>query len=225
MKDYSLAFSLLLFIHIALLSSCETTPEIDPIEPIAPVVEQETEQEETVAEEPAQEEPVEEQDVEEEVAEEAAEEEEQEETPEEEATTVEVVEAPVEEEEFQVSEEVFTETFEDIRVIIEELNSIIRDENYDRWLQYLAREYIDHFSSPEILKENSEQPLLKKYKINLATLRDYFKNVVVPSRSNARLDDLVFIDNEHLKAIMIINDQRTILYQLTRIDGVWKIGL
>ena len=135
---------------------------------------------------------------------------------------------PVEEQppdEFQVTEEIFTETFENIRTIIAELNGIIRDENYSRWIGYLAQEYIDHFSSPEILKENSEQPILKKYNVVLRSLKDYFTYVVVPSRSNARLDDLVFIDNDHLKAIMIISDRRTILYQLTKVDGVWKIGL
>jgi len=129
------------------------------------------------------------------------------------------------EEVFSVSEEVFSETFEDIRNLIDELNAIIRDENYDRWLRYLTETYKTHFSSATVLKENSEQPLLKKYNIQLSTLRDYFVHVVVPSRSNARLDDLVFIDNEHVKAIMIFNDKRTILYQLEKSDQGWKIGL
>ncbi len=132
---------------------------------------------------------------------------------------------PAAEESFTVSEEVFSETFEDIRVLIDELNAIVREENYGKWLKYLTDEYIDHFSSPEVLIENSEQPLLKKYNIKLSTLKDYFKYVVVPSRSDARLDDLVFIDNEHVKAIMIFDDKRTILYQLKKVDGGWKIGL
>ena len=128
-------------------------------------------------------------------------------------------------EEFVVTEEVYTETFEDIRSLIGELNSIIRSENYDVWLDYLTEAYIDHFSSSQVLRENSDQPLLKKYDINLRTLKDYFRYVVVPSRSNARLDDLVFIDKEHVKAIMIIKDQRTILYRLSKIDRNWKIDL
>lgn len=127
--------------------------------------------------------------------------------------------------EFLVSEEVFTETFEDIRRLIDELNAIIREENYEKWLRYLTNDYIGHFSSPEVLKENSEQPLLKKYNVELRSLRDYFNYVVVPSRSNARLDDLVFVDNEHVKAIMIFNDKRTILYQLETGGEGWKIGL
>ena len=124
-----------------------------------------------------------------------------------------------------VSEEVYTETFESIQALIEELNQIIRDEDYDAWLTRLTRNYIDHFGSDEVLKINSDKPLLQKYNVTLRTLRDYFTYVVVPSRSNARLDDLVFIDNDHVKAIMVIKEQRTILYQLERHEGVWKVGL
>jgi hypothetical protein len=134
-------------------------------------------------------------------------------------------EPEVTEESFAVSEEFYIETFEDIRQLIDDLNAIVRDENYDKWLKYLTDEYIGHFSSPEILMENSEQPLLKKYNITLSTMRDYFRSVVVPSRSNARLDDLVFIDNAHVKAIMVFNGQRTILYLLKKDVEGWKIGL
>lgn len=129
------------------------------------------------------------------------------------------------EESFTVSEKVFTETFEDVRRLIDDLNTIIREENYDRWLKYLADGYVEHFSSKAVLSENSNQPLLKKYNITLSSLQDYFRWVVVPSRSNARLDDLVFIDNEHIKAIMIFNNQRTILYLLEKDGKGWKIGL
>jgi hemerythrin len=130
-----------------------------------------------------------------------------------------------EETDFSVSEEVYKETFKDIRLLIDELNAIIREENYKEWLAYLTEDYKDHFSDPEVLKQNSDQPLLKKYSIELNSLRDYFKNVVVPSRSNVRLDDIVFVDNEHVKAIMIFNNKRTILYQLEKSEDGWKIGL
>ncbi len=126
---------------------------------------------------------------------------------------------------FTVSDKVFTEPFEDVRRLLDDLTSIFREENYDRWLKYLTDGYVKHFSSKAVLSENSNQPLLKKYNKSLLSLQDYFRWVVVPSRSNARLDDLVFIDNEHIKAIMIINNQRTILYLLEKDGKGWKIGL
>ncbi len=126
---------------------------------------------------------------------------------------------------FAVSEKVYTETFEDIRTLIAELNTVIQAEDYETWLTYLTDDYVTHFSNPDVLRDASNQPLLLRYNIRLRSLKDYFSYVVVPSRSNARLDDLVFVDPDNVKAIMIIKEQRTILYQLVRQEGRWKIGL
>ncbi len=126
---------------------------------------------------------------------------------------------------FVVSEEVFTETFQDIENLISDLNGIIRAKNYDSWLTYLTGEYYELYNSHEKLQEISQQPILQKYGIRLRTLRDYFEYVVVPSRSQAKLDDLIFTDNTHIKAIMLINGKRSILYSLEKIDGMWKIGI
>lgn len=133
---------------------------------------------------------------------------------------------PIEETEetFVVTEEIFTKAFEDIESLIKRLNIIIDNEDYDEWLQYLTVEYIDYYGASDTLKELSERPILKKYNIRLTSLNDYFKYVVVPSRADAILDDLVFEDNNHVKAIMIIDDQRVILYQLENVDSNWKIS-
>lgn len=130
-----------------------------------------------------------------------------------------------EEDDFVVSEEVFAQTFSDVEALINELNKTIRNKNYDKWLTFLTDEYKDYYSSPGVLREISKKPTMQKYSIRLTTLKDYFTYVVVPSRSNARLDDLVFEDNNHVKAIMIIDEQRVILYQLVKVDGEWKIGV
>ncbi len=129
------------------------------------------------------------------------------------------------EEDFVVTDEVFAQTFSDVEALISELNKTIRNQNYEKWLTFLTEEYKDYYSGPEVLRELSKKPTMQKYDIRLTTLKDYFTYVVVPSRSNARLDDLVFEDNNHVKAIMIIDEQRVILYQLVKIDGEWKIGV
>jgi len=126
---------------------------------------------------------------------------------------------------FVVTQEVFEETFEDIESLIVELNGIIRAKNYLIWTTYLTRQYKEHYSDSQKLLEMSQQPILKKYGIRLRSLQDYFEYVVVPSRSQAKLDDIVFTDNEHIKAIMLINGKRSILYSLEKIDGIWKIGV
>jgi hypothetical protein len=134
-----------------------------------------------------------------------------------------VVQEPVEE--FVVSEEVYTKTFDEIGEFIRNLNEIIRREDYDTWLTYLSDEYIERTSDPAYLKEQSEQPLLKKSNINLDDLRDYFEYVVVPSRIQAQLDEIEFIGENQVKAYAMIKNTKALLYLLVRENDKWKIGL
>ena len=149
--------------------------------------------------------------------------EEQPETPAEPEPEVEPVEEP--EEQFVVSEEVYTKTFDEIEEFIGSLSEIIRKADYDTWLTYLSTEYIDRTGDPEYLKEQSEQPLLKKSNISLKTLKDYFEYVVVPSRIQAELDEIEFIDENQVKAYAMIRNTKALLYLLIRENDLWKIGI
>lgn len=125
---------------------------------------------------------------------------------------------------FTVTEEVYTQTFDEIGDLIKRLNKIIATTNYAEWKKYLSKSYASRFGDPAVLKEYSETPILKENKIVLKNLYDYFMWVVVPSRSNVRLDEIVFLDENQLIAYMIIENKKTILYQLEKIDGKWKIS-
>ena len=126
---------------------------------------------------------------------------------------------------FKVSEDLYKKTFSDIEALINTLNRIISDTNFDEWKKYLTKEYIDYYSSQENLKTLSETPILKKYKIVLRSLKDYFTYVVVPSRADVQLDDISFIDDNNIKAYMKIDGEPVVLYTLINIQGNWKIGL
>ena len=128
-------------------------------------------------------------------------------------------------EEFEVSEEVYTKTFDEIEEFIRNLNEIIRREDYDTWLTYLSEEYIERTGDPSYLKEQSAQPLLKKSNISLKSLRDYFDHVVVPSRFQARLDEIEFVGENQVKAYAMIRNTKALLYLLVRENGMWKIGV
>lgn len=134
-------------------------------------------------------------------------------------------EVPSEQQSYSVSKEVYERTFTEIELVIEQLNTIIQQGDFETWTTYLTWEYIDEMSSPKNLREMSEQPILKKYNVRLESLRDYFRFVVVPSRSHVRLDDIVFLDEGRVKAIMEVDEQRIILYQLEKRDDTWKIGI
>jgi hypothetical protein len=127
--------------------------------------------------------------------------------------------------EFEVSEEVYSRTFEEIREFIDNLNSIIRSADYESWLGHLSEQYIRTTSDPAYLREQSEKPLLKQADIQLHDLRDYFIYVVVPSRTQATLDEIEFLDENHVKAIALLRGTRVILYLLERDQGQWKIGV
>ena len=128
-------------------------------------------------------------------------------------------------EQFVVSKEVYTRTFEEIGEFINNLNRIIRSADYDGWLAHLSEEYIRTTSDPAYLQEQSEKPVLRQADIRLRDLRDYFVYVVVPSRTQATLDEIEFLDENHVKAIALLRGKRVILYLLERDQEQWKIGV
>jgi hypothetical protein len=204
-------FGVPLILCLALIMGCSTPPET--VQEKLP---------EKQAEEPVKEEPVQEQ-IEEPKEEPAEETVIQEEPPKEEAV-IENQEPETQEEEFVVTEELYSKTFQDVSKLIEELNTIIQAEDYEEWLLYLTDDYKNYYSNPDVLKEQSEKPLLKRYNIRLRTLKDYFIYVVVRSRQTIRLDAIEFIDETHVKATMLIDGTPYILYYLENKGKAWKIG-
>ncbi len=125
---------------------------------------------------------------------------------------------------FTLDKETYTKTKEDISRLIAKLNTLIEDRDYTTWLTYLSKNYYDYYSDPKVLKEQSDSPLLKKYKITLRSLKDYFNYVVVGSRKNVRLDEIKALDANHIKAYMYIDSTPVIIYELVKIKGQWKIA-
>ena len=137
-----------------------------------------------------------------------------------------------------ITEEKFTITKADVNALIENLNKIIRARNYNAWVGYLADSYFEEISSRAFLTEKTEElykrdqtvasnmgrdPKRVQKKI-LRTPKDYFDNVVVPSRSNDRMDDIAFVSDNRVKAYTVdTRGQRLILYDLENIENKWKI--
>ena len=55
-----------------------------------------------------------------------------------------------------VPEELRQDALLRIKLLVEELNGIIRRKDYDAWLTRLSDEYIAHFSAPPVLEELSK---------------------------------------------------------------------
>ena len=137
-----------------------------------------------------------------------------------------------------VSTELYETTKTNIQELIQRLDGIIRARNYSAWLGYLSDSYLEVISAPEFLDERAEELYRRDQlvaaalgrnprtveKKELKTLRDYFDNVVVPSRTDDRVDDIAFITETKVRAYTVNNrGVRLILYDLEIIGGTWKI--
>jgi hypothetical protein len=123
-----------------------------------------------------------------------------------------------------ISQEIFDSTKVDVQHFIEDLDKIVRGRDYNAWVSHLGSTYLEEINSPEYLARISEQPRLKTQKIVLNSARDYFVNVVVPSRANDRVDDIEFVTQTHVKAYTVTpGGQRLRLYDLESSGNTWKI--
>lgn len=138
------------------------------------------------------------------------------EEPEPEAAEEEQSEPEAEPEEFVVTEELYQQTFDDIETVIAELNSLIRDKDYDAWLQYLTEGYIEQTSESEYLGKWIKDP-------DKRTLNTYFLEVVVSTRSRVKLDEIEFIDDASVYAYTVYKGEKYLLYYLVKTEEGWKI--
>lgn len=123
-----------------------------------------------------------------------------------------------------VTKEEYDTTKIEVQQLIEQLNNIIRNKDFNSWVAYLSPAYRESLSDPDFLAQVSESARLKNEKIVLRSLQDYFIYVVVPSRANDRVDDIEFIGQKRVKAYTVTpKGQRLRLYDLEKRDGQWKI--
>ncbi|NNM53236.1 MAG: hypothetical protein HKM05_00755 [Spirochaetales bacterium] len=124
---------------------------------------------------------------------------------------------------FQVSQEKYAASLKEIRQLITKLNRIIQNEDFQQWLTYLDSAYIRAYNDPTRLKALTQNsPVLKG--VPIRNLEDYFNFVVVPSRSQAQVDDITFVDQDRVEAWMYIKNVKALLYQLKLYGNQWKIS-
>jgi hypothetical protein len=151
-----------------------------------------------------------------------------------------------------VSRDIYDVTKAEVEQLVGKLNVIIAARDYDAWVSYLEDGYLGKISSPAFLQEISNSELMKMQKKVIRTPKEYFLNVVVPSRSNNRVDDIAFITENRVRVIQfnqrrrrppsdpdelaklqaagadirdgwLYENSREIFYELEKNQGVWKI--
>ena len=125
----------------------------------------------------------------------------------------------------EVTEELYVQTFGEVEDTIADLNEIIASRDFLRWQYYLTDNYRRTYSDPRVLAESSRSAILQRNNITLRSLEDYFRFVVVPSRANVRLDEIVFVDESTVEAIMVVAGERYLVYNLTKAGDRWKIDI
>ena len=136
---------------------------------------------------------------------------------------------------FAISQEVYDQTLVEVKFFINDLNALILNKNYEGWKAALSNEFFSRISSPDFLASASEAAVLKSRKIVLKSPNDYFLQVVVPSRSNSRVDEIEFTAADRVKVfyreervrkvdnVSTTEVRRLRLYELIRIGDTWKI--
>jgi len=136
---------------------------------------------------------------------------------------------------FTISQEVYDLTLAEVKLFVDDLNALILKKDYNGWKDALADEFFARISSPEFLASSSESAALKSRKIVLKTPNDYFLQVVVPSRSNSKVDEIEFTAADRVKVFYreervrktentsTTEVRRLRLYELIKINGTWKI--
>src|SRR6056297_3086208 len=66
-----------------------------------------------------------------------------------------VQQAPEEGESDKKEEEEYQATKKDLSELVQRLNDIISNNNYEEWLNYLTSDYIDYYNDPEVVKKFS----------------------------------------------------------------------
>jgi hypothetical protein len=131
-----------------------------------------------------------------------------------------------------VSQEMYDNTLAEVRLFVDRLNLMIKNKDYAGWRNALSDEFFTRISSPDFLANASKSALLRSKNIILVSPDDYFLYVVVPSRSNSRVDEIEFIAANSVKVFYIDKPEknktteirRLRLYELIKKSGdTWKI--
>jgi hypothetical protein len=123
-----------------------------------------------------------------------------------------------------ITKEEFDTTKIEVQQLIQKLNGIIKAGSYTSWVSYLNEDYFRLISSMEYLDRINRTERMRKANLVLRNARDYFVNVVVPSRANDRVDDIEFVSQSRVKAYTVSQrGERLRLYDLEKTNEGWKI--
>lgn len=142
-----------------------------------------------------------------------------------------IEEQPAEDDEYsrsvgdvQVSRDTFLDDKEKIIQIIKELDTIMKNLDYNSWLGYVEPASIDYWKLRRNLQKAEKRLPVKGIRLN--DLNDYFKQVFVPARKGREVSEIRYISDSYIKAVQVRENQGDIVYYyFNKINNKWMIHL
>ena len=119
------------------------------------------------------------------------------------------------------------ETFEEDKAIIlqkvEELDAIMRQKNYKKWVTYLDDASIKYWQNKSNLQNIASKLPVKGLKLN--TLEDYFNYVFIGSRVGRTVNQIRYITDTQVNAVQASATRDVVYYTFYKVNGEWKVHL
>jgi hypothetical protein len=124
--------------------------------------------------------------------------------------------------EVPITKQTFENTKTEMQMVVEKLNKITYERDYQSWLGWLSDDYYNTYSDPATLETVSASLPTKGMKLH--NLKDYFNYVFVPSRQNMRVDNIQFVSPTRVYVIMeIMPGSPAAIYILEKTKQGWKL--
>lgn len=121
-----------------------------------------------------------------------------------------------------VTKKEFNDDKNEILEIISELALIMESKDTLAWLKYIDEESKEYYKNPVNLRK--AQRKLPNKLIELKTIEDYFKFVFIPARKNSQIDEIRYINKNHVKAVQLREDlPDAIYYEFKKEKGRWLV--
>lgn len=122
-----------------------------------------------------------------------------------------------------VSKEMFEEDKAIILQKVEELDLIMRQKDYKKWVTYLDDESIKYWQTKSNLQNISSKLPIKGLK--LTSLQDYFNYVFIGSRVGKSVDQIRYVTNTYVNAVQERDGKDIVYYTFRKVNGEWKVHL
>ncbi|AEE16841.1 hypothetical protein [Treponema brennaborense] len=123
----------------------------------------------------------------------------------------------------QVSKDTFEDDKKTILKTIQDLETIMKNGDYQAWLSLVSPASIAYWKNPLNLKEVSSRLPVKGFQIK--SMEDYFKFIFIPSRQGRVVDEIRYISGTSVKAVQVQDNTDIIYYYFEKIDDEWFLSL